>query len=51
MLSLNKFINISPLKKNSRDDDEIELDAGKKDIVVVVKFRAPRVDHLVSIFH
>jgi len=50
-LSLNKFLNTLPLEENYSDDNVVRLSADRKDVTIVVNFRAPRVEHLVSIWH
>lgn len=43
-----KFLNILPLRKNHATRDGWGV---LNDVTVVVKFRAPRVNHLISVFH
>lgn len=53
---LNKLLRVLPLKKNKDPDDEIENEeeswkAAESDLTVVVNYRAPRIDHLISLWH
>lgn len=49
---LEKFLDVLPLKKGYDGDDGIDFwGADEVDVTVVVKFRAPRVQHLISVWH
>lgn len=53
---LNKLLRVLPLKKNKDPDDGNENEeeswkAAESDLTVVVNYRAPRIDHLISLWH
>lgn len=50
--NFDNFLSVLPLKEEQKVDNGIEVwGAEKKDVTVVVKFRAPRVQHLISVWH